>query len=84
MPKMTFLRVEGRHLSRGGGLARVRTRRTPSLPLIPAAATSLLASDAKYRKFASMVDKSLQVFESVNEWADFISFLSRLLKVSRL
>ncbi|WWC68766.1 uncharacterized protein I206_102700 [Kwoniella pini CBS 10737] len=45
-----------------------------------AAATSLLASDAKYKKFAQSVDKSLQAFESVNEWADFISFLSRLLK----
>lgn len=48
-----------------------------------AAASSLLASDAKYKKFAGLVDKSLQSFESVNEWADFISFLSRLLKVSR-
>lgn len=47
-----------------------------------AAATSLLASDAKYKKFAGMVDKSLSSFEQVNEWADFISFLSRLLKVS--
>lgn len=47
-----------------------------------AAATSLLANDAKYKKFAGMVDKSLSSFENVNEWADFISFLSRLLKVS--
>nr|XP_031863087.1 uncharacterized protein CI109_001565 [Kwoniella shandongensis]KAA5530159.1 hypothetical protein CI109_001565 [Kwoniella shandongensis] len=45
-----------------------------------AAAASLLASDGKYKKFAQMVDKSLQSFENVNEWADFISFLSRLLK----
>ncbi|WVW80007.1 hypothetical protein I302_101980 [Kwoniella bestiolae CBS 10118] len=45
-----------------------------------AATTSLLATDAKYKKFAQLVDKSLQAFESVNEWADFISFLSRLLK----
>ncbi|WWC97086.1 hypothetical protein V866_003964 [Kwoniella sp. B9012] len=45
-----------------------------------AATTSLLASDAKYKKYAQLVDKSLQAFESVNEWADFISFLSRLLK----
>jgi hypothetical protein len=47
-----------------------------------AAATSLLASDAKYKKLAAAVDKSLASFESVNEWADFISFLSRLLKAS--
>ncbi|ORY25817.1 Dopey, N-terminal-domain-containing protein [Naematelia encephala] len=45
-----------------------------------AAAASLLASDAKYKKFAAQVDRCLQSFESVNEWADFISFLSRLLK----
>lgn len=45
-----------------------------------AAAASLLASDARYKKFAYQVDKCLQSFENVNEWADFISFLSRLLK----
>ncbi|ODO06352.1 hypothetical protein L198_01584 [Cryptococcus wingfieldii CBS 7118] len=45
-----------------------------------AATTSLLANDAKYKKFRYQVDKSLQSFESINEWADFISFLSRLLK----
>jgi hypothetical protein len=49
-----------------------------------AAATSLLASDARYKKLALAVDKSLASFESVNEWADFISFLSRLLKVRLL
>ncbi|WWC87738.1 uncharacterized protein L201_002630 [Kwoniella dendrophila CBS 6074] len=45
-----------------------------------AATASLLASDAKYKKYTQLVDKSLQAFDSVNEWADFISFLSRLLK----
>jgi hypothetical protein len=45
------------------------------------AAASLLSSDARYKKFATQVDRALQSFESVNEWADFISFLSRLLKV---
>ncbi|EIW69034.1 hypothetical protein TREMEDRAFT_71761 [Tremella mesenterica DSM 1558] len=44
------------------------------------ATSSLLASDAKYKKFAAQVDRSLQSFDNVNEWADFISFLSRLLK----
>jgi len=55
---------------------------TRNLELIAAATASLLASDAKYKKFAGQVDKCLQSFESVNEWADFISFLSRLLKVN--
>ncbi|KAL0242321.1 hypothetical protein I308_105950 [Cryptococcus tetragattii IND107] len=45
-----------------------------------AAAASLLANDSKYKRFKQQVDKALQSFESVNEWADFISFLSRLLK----
>ncbi len=48
------------------------------------AAVSLLASDAKYKKYAAQVERCLQSFESVNEWADFISFLSRLLKVSQV
>lgn len=55
-----------------------------SVELIIAATASLLANDAKYKKFAFQVEKALQTFESVNEWADFISFLSRLLKVSRV
>jgi hypothetical protein len=46
-----------------------------------AAAQSLLANDGRYKKFAAQVDRVLQSFEHVNEWADFISFLSRLLKV---
>ncbi|KIR58136.1 hypothetical protein I314_06101 [Cryptococcus bacillisporus CA1873] len=45
-----------------------------------AAAASLLANDSKYKRFKQQVDKALQSFESINEWADFISFLSRLLK----
>lgn len=47
----------------------------------PVAAASLLADDSRYKKFCTQVDRALQSFESVNEWADFISFLSRLLKV---
>ncbi|GAA5887198.1 hypothetical protein JCM6882_002446 [Rhodosporidiobolus microsporus] len=39
-----------------------------------------LQSDPKYRKFASSVDKTLQSFDQVNEWADFITFLAKLLK----
>lgn len=40
-----------------------------------------MANDPKYKRFKQQVDKALQSFENVNEWADFISFLSRLLKV---
>lgn len=38
-------------------------------------------SDSKYRRYVAALDKCLQSFESVNEWADVISFLSRLGKV---
>ncbi|KAK0550035.1 hypothetical protein OC845_002839 [Tilletia horrida] len=40
-----------------------------------------LASDSKYKKYAVLVERTLATFESVSEWADFISFLARLLKV---
>ncbi|KZO91887.1 hypothetical protein CALVIDRAFT_601960 [Calocera viscosa TUFC12733] len=39
-----------------------------------------LASDPKYRRYAQQVDKCLATFETINEWADFISFLTKLLK----
>lgn len=54
-----------------------------SMWLIRKVAASLLANDPRYKKFATQVDRALQSFENVNEWADFISFLSRLLKVGR-
>lgn len=38
-------------------------------------------SDSKYRKYSQAVDKTLQSFDQVNEWADFITFLAKLLKV---
>lgn len=44
-----------------------------------------LATDPKTRKewakFTQLVDRTLQSFESVSEWADFITFLGKLLKV---
>ena len=41
-----------------------------------------LRKDVKYRRFVQAVDKILQSFDSVNEWADVIGFLTRLGKVS--
>ncbi|CCM03665.1 uncharacterized protein FIBRA_05809 [Fibroporia radiculosa] len=38
------------------------------------------ASDPKYKKYAQQVEKCLNSFDSVHEWADFISFLKQLLK----
>ncbi|KAJ3334101.1 hypothetical protein HDU76_010223 [Blyttiomyces sp. JEL0837] len=39
-----------------------------------------LKKDPKYKKYVFAVDKILQSFDLVNEWADVIGFLSRLLK----
>jgi hypothetical protein len=38
--------------------------------------------DKNYRKYASGVDRALSLYEAgLQEWADYISFLNRLLKV---
>jgi hypothetical protein len=43
------------------------------------------SKDKNYRRYAAGVDRSLSLFDtSLQEWADYISFLSRLLKVSEL
>ncbi|KAN0061878.1 hypothetical protein ACQY0O_005872 [Thecaphora frezii] len=39
-----------------------------------------LYTDPKFKKYTSLVERTLATFDSVSEWADFISFLSRLLK----
>lgn len=39
-----------------------------------------LYQDAAFKRYQASVDKALAKFESVAEWADFISFLTRLLK----
>ncbi|RPD65070.1 hypothetical protein L227DRAFT_519769 [Lentinus tigrinus ALCF2SS1-6] len=38
------------------------------------------ASDPKYKKYTQQVEKCLNSFDNVHEWADFISFLKQLLK----
>lgn len=40
----------------------------------------LLQSDNRYKRYAANVERALSTFESVAEWADLISFLSRLHK----
>ncbi|KAI8985936.1 Dopey, N-terminal-domain-containing protein [Pilobolus umbonatus] len=37
-------------------------------------------NDPRFRKYVQLVEKNLQSFDAVNEWADIISFLGRLLK----
>jgi hypothetical protein len=44
----------------------------------------LLSKDKTFRKYAAGVEKALSLFETaLEEWADYISFLNRLLKVGR-
>ncbi|KAM3578985.1 hypothetical protein VKS41_008521 [Umbelopsis sp. WA50703] len=38
------------------------------------------ANDPRYKKYVQLVEKNLQTFDAVNEWADIISFLGRLLR----
>ena len=45
--------------------------------------TALLKRDKGYRRYASTVERVLAQFDTaVEEWADYISFLGRLLKVN--
>ncbi|KAG6841563.1 hypothetical protein C0991_009598 [Blastosporella zonata] len=45
-----------------------------------AAAQRSFASDPKYKKFTQQVEKCLNSFDNVHEWADCIAFLKQLLK----
>jgi hypothetical protein len=38
-------------------------------------------SDPRYKKYAIAVEKTLQTFEAIDEWADIISFLTKFCKV---
>jgi len=41
-----------------------------------------LKKNKNYRRYASSVERALSLFDTaLQEWADYISFLSRLLKV---
>lgn len=43
------------------------------------------SKDKHYRKYASGVERALTLFETaLQEWADYISFLNRLLKVTSM
>lgn len=50
--------------------------------LIGAADDDTPTKDKAYRRYASGVERSLSLFDTqLQEWADYISFLGRLLKV---
>jgi len=41
-----------------------------------------LMSDSKYRAYVSVMEKALKAFEYTHEWADLISALTKINKVS--
>ncbi|KAJ3872338.1 Dopey, N-terminal-domain-containing protein, partial [Lentinula edodes] len=43
-------------------------------------AQQTFASDPKYKKYTQQVEKCLNSFDNVHEWADYIAFLKQLLK----
>ncbi|KIJ66430.1 hypothetical protein HYDPIDRAFT_26778 [Hydnomerulius pinastri MD-312] len=45
-----------------------------------AAAQQLFSSDPKFKKYTQQVEKCLNAFDNVHEWADCIAFLKQLLK----
>lgn len=47
-----------------------------------ALAQQAFASDPKYKKYTQQVERCLNSFDNVHEWADCIAFLKQLLKVS--
>ncbi|OLL25389.1 Protein dopey [Neolecta irregularis DAH-3] len=53
-------------------------------PLVIVTERSDPNKDAKYKKFSLAINRSLSTFEVTQEWADYISFLSRLLKALHL
>lgn len=45
--------------------------------------STALQSDPKWRKYSQLVEKTLQSFEQILDWADFLTFLAKLLKVGQ-
>jgi hypothetical protein len=43
-----------------------------------------LLNDSKYRSYITQIEKALKSFDSTSEWADLISALGKLNKVSYL
>jgi len=43
-----------------------------------------LLTDSKYRAYVSQVERALKAFEYTSEWADLISALGKLNKVSNI
>jgi len=58
----------------------VSANRDPSKSVYLLTFYEVIADAPKYKKYALAVEKCLTTFDNVHEWADFISFLTKLLK----
>ncbi|KIK97672.1 hypothetical protein PAXRUDRAFT_824668 [Paxillus rubicundulus Ve08.2h10] len=67
--------VDGKSRAGRTGFANTSTRTGER-----AAAQQLFSSDPKYKKYTQQVEKCLNAFDNVHEWADCIAFLKQLLK----
>lgn len=56
---------------------------TLTRPRVSRSAENPLKMDKNYRRFGATIERALGLFD-IQEWADYISFLSRLLKVRYL
>ena len=52
-----------------------------NMPYFIVANEVLGQNDPKFKKYTVAIEKCLTSFDNVHEWADFIAFLTRLLKV---
>lgn len=77
--KASAIAVDSDKIAHGDVWKSVAARRAEKAWAIESEKT--LQSDSRFKKYAAAVDKCLLTFESVSEWADFIAFLGRLLKV---
>jgi len=75
--------LAARRRSRVVGSTKVVHRRLPKASLRKLIVPDPTKKDPKYKRFSASIDRALALFESNNlqEWADYISFLGRLLKV---
>ncbi|KAL8654211.1 MAG: hypothetical protein Q9210_001657 [Variospora velana] len=73
--------AEVNHLQRAGSPATLPNRSSPVNPKRRIEDDGLIKTDKPTRRYAAGIDRALSLFDSaLQEWADYISFLGRLLK----
>jgi len=67
--------------ARTGDLHHIFAPSNISAEFLLAASVHPYSSDPKFKKYVQQVEKCLNSFDNVHEWADCIAFLKQLLKV---